>query len=178
MKNSKFKDVLYPVLSLFFICLFSVLLLAVTNELTKDKIARNNKGAEDRLREVVFPDASSYNEKESYVECLDKDGGILGYIFVTAANGYGGEIKVMTGIDSKGVITNVKVISHTETPSIGGKAIDEGLADEYKGKTVTAFEVGKNIDGLTGATRTAKGIADAVNKAAESYSAITEGGVK
>lgn len=176
MKESKIKTILYPTLSLFLICLVSVILLAGVNELTKDKIAENNKSKEDILRQVVFPDADKYSEKADYVECLDKDGNIVGYIFTTADTGYGGDITVLTGINTNGVVTGVAVANHTETPTVGGKAIDEGLADQYKNKQATTFEVGKNIDGVTGVTRTAKGVAGAVNKAVEKYNSIKGGG--
>ena len=77
---------------------------------------------------------------------------------------------------NNGVVTGVAVANHTETPTVGGKAIDEGLTDQYKNKQATTFEVGKNIDGVTGVTRTAKGVAGAVNKAVEKYNSIKGGG--
>ncbi len=179
MKNengkSKAKKFMYPVLSLFLICLFSVLLLAVVNEFTKDKIGNSDRTDEEVQREAMFPEAKSYNERENYAECLDQNGNVIGYAFVTQGAGYGGTITVMTGIKTDGVIVGVTVLSHSETPSFGGKAIDEGLTDEYKGKTAELFVKGQNIDGKTGATRTTDGVIAAVNEAVSRFGSIKEG---
>ncbi|MDD4124251.1 MAG: FMN-binding protein [Eubacteriales bacterium] len=170
------KKIIYPALSLFLICLVSVLLLALTNELTKDQIEKNNRGNEVTQREVVFPGAKSYRELQSHVECIDKDGNVIGYIFVTQGKGYGGDITVMTGINTSGIITGVEVLSHTETSSYGGVAISSGLTDEYKDKEASIFVKGRNIDGWTGATRTTNGVIAAVNDAVIRYNTLKERG--
>jgi electron transport complex protein RnfG len=175
MNNTK--KILYPTLSLFLICLVSVVLLAVTNELTADKIEETNHNNEVQQRQVVFSEAKSFNEMTDYTECLDGEGNVIGYIFVTQGKGYGGTITVMTGINTDGVITGVKVLDHKETSSYGGKAIANNFTDEYKGKEAQLFVKSENIDGWTGATRTTNGVIAAVNEAVTKYKTIAEGGV-
>lgn len=172
---SNLKKVVIPALSLFVICLVSALLLALTDDLTKDTIAASEKKAEVEQRSVVFEKASSYNEKENYVECISSDGRLIGYIFKTVGKGYGGDITVMTGIDLDGVITGVRVTNHSETSSYGGKAVKNDFTDEYTGKKAEKFILHKNIDGWTGATRTTDGVIDAVNKAVEEYAKLRGG---
>ena len=173
-----YKKILYPTLSLVCICLAASLLLAFTNDLTKDVIADSAKQAEIKQRGEVFASASSFEEKDGYVCCLDGEGTVIGYIFVTVGKGYGGDISVMTGIGTDGKITGVKVISHGETSSYGGKAIANNFTDEYSGKTAETFVKGKNIDGWTGATRTTNGVISAVNEAVSKYNEVKGGETK
>lgn len=172
------KKIIYPTLSLVCICLVASLLLAVTNDLTADVIKDSAKQAEIKQRGEVFEGASSFEEKDGYVNCLDADGNIIGYIFVTEGKGYDGAISVMTGIDSDGKITGVTVLSHSETASVGGKAIKNGLPDSFVGKDAEKFEKGKNIDGVSGATRTTNGVIAAVNAAVEKYNEVKGGDAK
>ena len=170
--NGKFKKIFVPALSLFCICLVSALLLALTNELTHQKIEDAAKAEEIAQRAVVCPEGTRFEETENYALAYDSSNAVVGYIFVTTGKGYGGTISVMTGIDANGVITGVKVLSHSETSSYGGKAIKNDFTDEYRGKAVQVFVKGKNIDGWTGATRTTNGVAQAVNAACDIYSDI------
>lgn len=172
------KKILYPALSLFLITLVSVILLALTNAFTKDKIKDANRSNEDKQRIAVFPDAESFREKENYTECLDGDKNIIGYIFVTKGAGYSGDITVMTGIDKDGVISGVKVLEHTETPTFGGVAVENNFTDEYKGKEAQTFVKGQNIDGWTGATKTTNGVIEAVNLAVGSFETVAKGGAE
>ena len=173
--NGKFKKVFIPALSLFCICLVSALLLALTNELTHQKIADAAKQEEIRQRTVVCPAAERFEEKDGYALAYDANNNVAGYVFVTEGKGYGGTISVMTGIDVNGVITGVKVLSHSETSSYGGKAIKNDFTDEYTGKPVQVFVKGKNIDGWTGATRTTNGVIQAVNAACELFAGLKGG---
>jgi len=173
--NGKIKKVLVPALSLFCICLVSAVLLAFTNELTAEKIASAARAEELAQRAVVCPGASRFEEKENYALAYDGDGNVIGYVFVTQGKGYGGSISVMTGIGADGVITGVKVLSHSETSSYGGKAIKNDFTSEYTGKQVQYFVKGRNIDGWTGATRTTNGVAAAVNAACDIFSSLKGG---
>ncbi len=173
-----YKKILYPTLSLVCICLAASLLLAFTNQLTSGIIADSAKQAEIKQRGEVFAEAASFEEKDGFVNCLDGNGNVIGYIFVTEGKGYGGAISVMTGINSDGKITGVTVLSHSETSSYGGKAIANNFTDEYAGKTAETFVKGKNIDGWTGATRTTNGVISAVNAAVEKYNEVKGGDAK
>ena len=57
---------------------------------------------------------------------VDDQDQILGYAFVGEANGYGGVIRVLVGVDEKtDQILNIKILSHTETPGLGDRIEDE-----------------------------------------------------
>ena len=69
-----------------------------------------------------------------------------------SAQGYGGEVKVSVTVDDN-TITDVKVTGDKETPTVGGAALED-LAAQVK-------EKGADIDGVSGATITSKGVKEA-----------------
>lgn len=71
----------------------------------------------------------------------------------------GGDIQVTVTV-SGGKVTNVRVDSHNETNTIGGMAFDTFTQQAVAGNTY-------EIDGVSGATETAKGFAEAVRRALE-----------
>lgn len=93
------KDILKPALILFVICLVVTALLAGTNLLTKDKIAEQSALEAEQSRKVVLSDADSFEEADGYY--IGKaNNETVGYVFQTEAKGYGGAVKVMTGISA------------------------------------------------------------------------------
>lgn len=51
--------------------------------------------------------------------------------------GYGGTVKGIVGIDADGIITGTKILSHSETPSLGGKTAEEPFQSQFPGKDST-----------------------------------------
>lgn len=75
-----------------------------------------------------------------------------------ASDGYGGPISVSLDVDANGVITDAKVVSHSETPEIGGLAL-EVLVKE------TLAKGSSEINAVSGATSTSNGYVNALNVA-------------
>ncbi len=89
-----------------------------------------------------------------------------------APDGYNGEIKVITGIDSQGKILGTRVLSHQETPGLGDK-VDLRVTDwilSFAEKEVTeenwnSWRVrkdGGDFDQFTGATITPRAVVKVV----------------
>ncbi len=104
-------------------------------------------------------------------------GGELGAIVVqaTAPEGYNGEIKLLVGIDTSGVITGVRVVEHRETPGLGD-FIDRSASDwidDFEGRSLgnppeaawTVAPDGGEFDAFTGATITPRAVVHAVRDA-------------
>ena len=91
---------------------------------------------------------------------------VIGYAFVGEANGYGGVIRVLVGVDeATDEILNIKVLAHTETPGLGSRIEDESFRNRFVGKTVEdPIAVNQDIDNLSGATISARAVADAVRQ--------------
>ena len=128
---------------------------------------------------VVFPGAESFEERDGHYAGLDGAGEAVGYVFETEGKGYGGTVKVMTGIGVDGNITGVIVLSHSETPGLGANAEKESFREQYQqpvanlagGIQVVKFQApGEGeIQAMTGATITSTAVTGAVNQAIEQY---------
>ncbi|HIU49689.1 MAG TPA: RnfABCDGE type electron transport complex subunit G [Candidatus Limousia pullorum] len=193
MKNSRLKEILIPTVSLFVICLCVTALLAVTNAVTKDAIAYQQELSAAESRQAVCPDAVDF-EKVEYdvqgVECykaLDESGNLIGYAISSASRGYGGDVKVMTGINAEdGSVIAINVYDNSgETPGLGVNTSGEKFTSQFAGLSsgtgVTVDkDAGKNpdsvaVDSVTGATISSRAVTNAVNQAFEAYNAVKEG---
>lgn len=180
------KDIIIPVVSLLVICLVCSALLGGVNALTKDTIAQ--RAAQDIIdaQGVLIP-ADSYKEENIdgtvYSTALDADGNIIGYIFTTSSNGYGGAIKLMTGISADGEVTGISLLEINETPGLGMKAKNESFLQQFVGADDTinvvkeAVTADNTVQAITSATITTKAVTAAVNKAIGLYNAVKEANV-
>ena len=98
--------------------------------------------------------------------------------FETYGKGYGGDIGVMIGVNVKDdSIVGVGVTTHSETPGLGARAkTDPGFVAQFKGKPLTeTFTVrpdGGQVDVLSGATVTTRGVSAALTEAGKLYNAL------
>ncbi len=193
-----FKSILKPSAILLAICVIVSAALAGTNLLTKDKIAEAQAQKAEESRKIVIPEAAYFEELEerelpenceggSVYKAWNKEGEgrwVIGYVFETSAKGYGGDIKVMTGITGMtaddGDITGVVILSHGETPGLGANAEKEEFRNQYQqppakdGIEVVKYQVPAEgqIEAMTGATITSRAVTDAVNQAVEQWEAV------
>lgn len=88
--------------------------------------------------------------------------------------GYGGRIELMVGIDKDGVIKNIEVVSHAETPGLGSKIRDEEFVKQFLGRKVTAAPLqvkkdGGDVDAISGATISSRAFCEAVQQAINAW---------
>ena len=107
-----------------------------------------------------------------------KEGGIVGVAFtVIAPNGYSGEIKVMVGVDTEGLVQGVQILDHRETPGLGAKIETADFRDQYKGKSLADPEVwdvikdGGTFKHITGATISSRAVTHSIARALEFFGA-------
>jgi len=167
-------------------------LLAATNEATKEKIAEaERRAAEKALLEIVPAERidndlllDTITVPESAWQQLGlKEGGeihlarknneIIAMITTTvAADGYSGDIKMLTGVNRDGSVAGVRVISHSETPGLGDKidlkksdwiTLFEGLSlQNPSSENWTVKKDGGEFDQFTGATITPRAVVNQV----------------
>ena len=187
------KAILIPTISLFLISLVVTALLALTDNVTAKKIAENEAQSKQESMFAVVEDAKDFDELEADVLYLGKDdsGNTVGYAISTSTQGYGGQVKVMTGIDTEGNIVGVDVFyNDDETPGLGKNTSNESFRDQYKG--LSAYEnimVSKDfssvvddsttgntqtVDAVTSATISSRAVTKAVNEACAIYNEYTE----
>ncbi|MGD8367945.1 MAG: RnfABCDGE type electron transport complex subunit G [Desulfobacterales bacterium] len=95
--------------------------------------------------------------------------------FETFGKGFGGDIGVMVGVDvDTDKIIGVAVTTHQETPGVGARAkTDKGFQAQFTGMDFTGtFKVkpdGGQVDALSGATVTSRGVSAALTQAVQIY---------
>lgn len=184
MEKKDIKLIIKTALSLFLICAVATGILAFINSVTSPIITENNEKAADSARVEVLPNANSFSEELSdgisyYVGTNGSE--TVGYVFTTSAAGYGGEIEIMTGIDTEGTVTGISILSINETPGLGMNAKKDSFIQQYIDNS-GPFTVIKNaapgeneILAITSATITTKAVTNAVNEAKALFDAVKEG---
>lgn len=182
MRRINPKDVLIPTLTLFIVCIIITAALAITNSVTAPKISENEAQSQQESMKVVCPDATSFELVKEYengdfiYKALDNDKNIVGYVVSTVSNGYGGQIKVMTGIADKEIIGIDVYYNDDETPGLGKNTSNDSFTSQFKGLFTNEKigvskdgNSGQQIDAVTSSTISSRAVTDAVNKALEIY---------
>ena len=184
------KDMFKLGLNLLIISAIAALLLAFTNNVTADTIAKRNEQANAEARKLVLESAQDFEQvkdvktdnskgvkvSEIY-EAKDASGNTVGYTLKVLPSGYGGTIELMVGIDSaNGQVSGINVVSNSETAGLGAKATNPEFSDQYKGKPLEELSVLKNgtpgdteIKAISGATITSTAVTNGVDAAIEVY---------
>lgn len=151
------------------ICLGIALLLAVVNDVTEEKIAENETIEKQNAILAVFPESDEppveyVTGDGETVYIVKHNGAIIGYCVNTTGSGYGGDINMMVGINAEHQVSGLKIVSMSETPGVGSKVKQSTFLDRFLGfdHEVT---IGEDVDGISGASFSSKGVAQAVNKA-------------
>ncbi len=183
---------------LFIITVICTLLLAVTNKVTAPVIAQQNEEKNKQAQQEVLPEAKEFEsiddleqikskvkEDSDIIQSIDeaKDGDkVIGYTVKTTPNGYGGEIELLTGINTEGEITGISVLEQGETAGLGARSTESEFQAQYKGLSAKEPVVvekngevsGNEIAAISGATITSNAITKGVNTSSEAVDAIEE----
>jgi len=100
------------------------------------------------IERVVFP---AKKNGETFAVAIEGQG-----------RGYHGTIGVMVGVSKDGAITDIGITSHSETPGIGSRVTEEAFTSRFTGQPITG-EI--QVDGISGATYSSKGVMSAVTEA-------------
>lgn len=158
------------------ICVVVSLLLSIVNRTTEPIITQMQAEKTAKAMAQVLQ-ADEYVPVESASAAVTalyeaKTGGrTVGHVAEVAANGFGGAISMVVGVDTQGAVTGVCVTKHAETGNIGTKVVnDSAVLARFIGMSHDAGEITVNagdnrFDGITGATVSSKGVAAGVNAA-------------
>ena len=187
------KYIIKLTVTLFVTCVIVAGLLGGVNAITKDKIAAINweKTVAAMKAVVADPEATTFsdalpNTPEMEAACLaggatlqsvyevQVDGAPAGYAIKVSATGSQGAIEMMVGVDGEGVVTGVSIVKHSETSGIGTKVADNeptasgvGVLSQFEGMSAAdgTLTVGANVDAISGATVSSRGVTGGVNAA-------------
>lgn len=181
-KSNAMTDFVAPIAVLVVICVVMSALLALTNSATAPIIAAAEAKAKEEARMEVLPGADSFLQVElaglpdAVTEVFRAENG-AGYTFSIVAQGYGGKntLKMAVGIDMDGKITGTKVLGHAETVGLGSKIVtEESFYGQFPGKDAAYVSDLKNIDTISGATRSSNFYRLALTYAFEAYDLVKE----
>ncbi len=141
---------------------------------TRPTLERIFAGSSNTLGEDKFK--IQYEGKDCIFYVGAFDGEPTAIAFLAEGKGYGGTFYVLVGVDVESDdIIGIGMTKHGETPGFGAKAKEEPelLADKFNGRTLlSAYQLkgnGGEIDGISGATMTSKGVCGAVTSASTLY---------
>ena len=178
---------------LFGTCLIVAFLLGLVNMVTLPNITAIQKEKTDAALKAVVenPDASTFSDPMelsaditnaaseagatlSTMYAVLEDNAPAGYALTVVTSGSQGNIEMMIGVDEADVVTGVSIVSNSETPGIGSKVMSNEptadgtpVLDQFIGKTPAdgTLSVGSNVDAISGATVSSRGVTAGVNAA-------------
>ncbi len=185
------KYIIKLTVTLFVTCVIVAACLGGVNAITEEKIAASNweKTVAAMKAVVADPDNTTFSEAMALTDemtaaagsvTLDSvyeaqvNGESAGYAIKVVASGSQGLIEMMVGVDSEGVVTGVSIVKNAETSGIGSKVMTNmptangvGVLSQFEGKSAAdgTLTVGSNVDAITGATVSTRGVTSGVNAA-------------
>ena len=154
---------LIPILFLTAVVCIAVSLLVLTDKVTRDKIEeQEDKEIKQRLKEI-FPKMNDFEKNDTLdVYVIEGDNGDkIGIAFVVVGKGYGGEIKMLMGLEgtlkeiaeepdpNDILLKGMKIIPPiSETPGLGAKIEEDWFQEQFgKGITVGDIEISEGNGG-------------------------------
>lgn len=103
-----------------------------------------------------------------------KSGELWAVAFEMSGKGYGGDIGVIVGIDvAEEELLGIGITTHKETPGLGARISEEGFRSGFAGLGLSGEANvkadGGDVDAVSGATISSKGVCEAVNQAFAFY---------
>ena len=168
-------------------------ILAYVNHLTEGPIAeQKEKALADGIKAVMVcddlkvaktdvvkqNDAKGKEMTFTVYQIQDAQGNDLGAAVESTTMGFGGDLKVLVGFDTKGTILGYTLLEHAETPGLGAKAdqwFQKGQKGDIIGKNpaepLTVSKDGGKVDAITASTITSRAFLLAINNAYKAYMA-------
>lgn len=120
----------------------------------------------DPAIERIFPTAGSIELSRGVYSVLDEGGEPVGWAAMGKANGYGGPLMLVVGVDLEGEVAGVEVVEHRETPIFFRMVRSAAYFEEVAGSDFHEVEYDyEAVVGVTGATRTSDAIVASLRSA-------------
>ena len=180
------KYIIKLTVTLFVTCVIVAGLLGLVNSVTEGPIEEKNKTKTAAAIQEVLPEmegsptvveltdemtAAASGAGATITEAYEAQAGgsVIGYALKIVSSGSQGNIEMMVGVDAEGAVTGVSIVKNSETSGIGSKVMsnENGVLDQFIGKSAAdgTLSVGKNVDAISGATVSSRGVTTGVNAA-------------
>ncbi len=176
MNKKNIFDVLIISLKLLIVCAGIALLVAFVNDITKDKIADNQRIKTEEALKSIYGENAVYEEsdikdsdkafKKMYL-MYDENDEFIGYCASVSPMGFKAEIDMLVAADTDKKVIGVKITGMSETSGIGTKAAEEEFLNKFIGKTSSCPPSSKEggVDIIAGATKSSKPVIEGVDLA-------------
>ena len=155
--------------------------MAFVDQETKAPIEKSVAAEKMDAVKAVMPPLDNNLEKDA-VTIKDADRGMeltfypgkkggtpVGAAFVIVApNGYAGNIEILVGVDTAGVVTGIEILRHAETPGLGSKIATPAFKGQFIGKSIknpaewSVVRDGGTFKQITGATISSRAVTTAI----------------
>lgn len=190
LRKKEFSDARL-IATLVLICMVSAGVLAAVQELTRGPIAEARRQEKLKAIRAVLPPYANEPDKEAFTITTpagqidvypgrDAQGNLVGMAIPTSsAEGYGGVISLILGVNVQGEIQAMYVLEHKETPGLGDNITKPKFQAQFIGKSLATpgfvFAVkkdGGSVDAITGATISSRAVTEAIKDGLETYQQI------
>lgn len=163
---------------LFIISLVAAVSLATVFKITEEPIKNEQIRIRNNSMRTLISDAYNFVIDEDYslpptinavYTATDANDKPIGFIVSSSSMGYGGPVDVFTAFNNKGVIINIDIVSHSETPGLGSLADSEGFKSNFQGIVPPLLvikgvpKVDTEIEAITSSTITTKAVINSIN---------------
>ena len=129
-------------------------------------VARQTSNIDQYLPKALPQAVRFESQRAGLYTGYDSNGRVVGYVGVGDATGYGGPMQVAVGINPAGNLVGVAVANNRETPAYLNDALNSPFFHGLVGKaTDDPFVIGEDLDVVSGASYTARAVADAARVA-------------
>lgn len=154
-------------------------MLAAVNMITKDKIGENQLSEQNAAIQSVYGEGEISTEEVSgdfpenigKVLSVTQNGESAGYCFEVNTAGYGGNIKMMVGINADGTVRGIGIVEMSETAGLGSRINDGEYLSQYGGKSGSLTL--SDVDVITGSTVSSKAVMNGVNDALSAFAEMS-----
>ena len=100
---------------------------------------------------------------------------LVGYVAAGLGTGYEGKVRSVVAADTQGKIISVTVVDNTELTRWLERVYGAGFLEGFAGRQVSdPLTLGQDLDAVSGATFTSRGIADGVQQAAHAIARVRQ----
>ena len=168
-------DFIMPILVLSLICLVMTGAMALTHIATEPVIDDAAARRAEEVRRRIIPQADGFEEldvdglPDSIKEAYRSTNG-AGYIFIVLTNGYGGDLKIICGVDPDGNVIHCTTLEQHETKGLGSRITEEPFEQQFDGVDAGLAK----ISAITGATISSRAYIHAVEDALVAFILMRE----
>lgn len=146
------------------------LCLALVHLFTEPYIRANEEKTQNAGLQRIFPEATQFDPVEDFPESgissvtfdtayVAKTGNDVLGVIVRATGATYKTSTLLVGVDPDRILKPVVFIENTDTAGVGTKTEESSFIDQFSGKSADdSFELGNDIDGISGSTISARGV--------------------